>query len=87
MEIKSQFQSSFDPTKVSMMWSNLAKLAVTVVAYFAVKQGMNPTDSTNIVQAWFDAIAQVIPVAFGAVHASLALYGFVRRFFVAKPTV
>lgn len=84
MDIKTIFQSSVDPSKISLTVQSITKFAIFVTATFLLSKGMNPAEATTAIQQISDILISVIPAGFAVFHACEAVYGIVRKFFVVK---
>lgn len=82
--LKTIFQSSLDPSKVSLTIQSLTKFVIFVIGYFAMSKGFNPEDATTNVQAISDIVISLVPAVFAVYHGCEALYGIARKFFVQK---
>lgn len=84
MNIKSIFASSVDPSKISLTIESLSKVAIYGVTYYAVSKGFSVETATTQVQAITDLVLQLVPTVFALYHGVQAIYGLVRKVFVAK---
>ena len=84
MEIKSIFQSSLDPSKVSLTVQGLAKFVTFIIITYATAKGFDPNEATNGVDQIKDIIISTIPACFALYHAGETVYGIVRKMFVQR---
>ena len=84
MEIKSNFASSIDPTKVSLTVESLSKAVIFLVGYFAAAKGFDPATATTQAQALTDVTLSIVPACFALYHGLQAIYGITRKMFVDK---
>jgi len=84
MNIKSIFQSSHSPEEVSLTISSVFKVAIFLGGYLAMSKGFDPTFATTQLELIRDIVLSVVPAGFAVYHACVAVYGLVRKGFVAK---
>ena len=77
------FQSSVDPTQVSLTISSIFKVVIFFAGYVAVSKGFDVTTATTQVEAIRDLVLSLVPACFALYHGLQAIYGIVRKFFVA----
>ena len=85
--IKTIFQSSLDPNKVSLTITSISKFVTFLVLTYAVSKGFDPNTATTGVQQVTDIILSAVPACFAIWHAGEAIYGLIRKFFVVAPVV
>jgi len=81
-EIKPVFQSSLDPSKVSLTIQSIAKFLIFVAGTYAIHKGFDPVTATNVITQLSDILISAIPACFAMYHAGEAVWGVVRKFFV-----
>lgn len=84
MNIKSLFASSVDPSKISLTIQGATKTLIFIIGYFAIAKGFDPAEATTNVQLISDIVISLIPAVLAVYHGGEAIYGIVRKFFIAK---
>lgn len=82
--LKTIFQSSLDPSKISLTVQALTKCAIFIAGYFAVSKGFNPMEATTAIEQIGDIVISLIPAVLAVYHGGEAIYGLVRKMFVQK---
>lgn len=82
--IKSTFASSHNPEEVSLTVSSIFKVVIFLVAMFATQKGFDVSTATNNVEAIRDIVISLVPACFALYHGCQAVYGLVRKMFIAK---
>lgn len=82
--IKSTFASSHNPEEVSLTVSSIFKVVIFLVATYATQKGLDATQATTNVEAIRDIVLSLVPASFALYHGCQAIYGLVRKMFVAK---
>lgn len=83
MNIPKIFQSSVDPTQVSLTITSLGKAGASLIMFLGM---VNLVDPAVANQAWGSFVASVItavPAIFAVYHTGLALWGIIRKVSVA----
>lgn len=79
MNIPSIFQSSIDPTQVSLTVSSIGKAGASLIVFLGVLGIVDPAIAT---QAWGGFVASIItaiPAGFAVYHTGQAVWGIVRK--------
>lgn len=82
--IKSFFQSSIDPSKLSLTVESGSKTIIGIIGYFAVLKGLDSQVITSQLQATVDTLVTLITAGYTAYHALQTTYGLIRKMFVSK---
>ncbi|MDE2105230.1 MAG: hypothetical protein KGL39_48845 [Patescibacteria group bacterium] len=80
---KGIFASSVDPTQLSLTIEGSSKVIIGIVAWFIASKGLDPSTATTQIQAIIDVVAQSVPIAFAAWSACIAIWGAIRKIYVA----
>ena len=83
-EIKPVFQSSVDPTKISLTIQGLSKTVIFVVGYFALQKGFDVATAQTQIQVVTDITIMLIPAILAVYHGGETIYGIVRKMFIKK---
>lgn len=82
--IKPAFQSSIDPTQLSLSVSSGTKTIIGIIGVLVAYKGLDVTSITSQLQAIVDMVVTAIPAGFAVWHAMLTVYGLIRKFTVVK---
>lgn len=80
------FQSSVDPTKVSLFITSASKALAGIVVTLLTLKGIDPAIATQNVQTVTEAAtnivaqyAAIVPAVYAAYHSAEAIYGVLRK--------
>jgi hypothetical protein len=82
--LKTIFQSSLDPSKVSLTIQSFSKTVIFIVGFFALQKGFDPATATTQIQGITDIVISLIPAVLAVYHGGETIYGMVRKMFVVK---
>lgn len=80
--IQPAFQSSIDPTKLSLSIESGSKALIAFGTYIFMIKGIDATPFANQIEAITAAAITVISGSVGVWHGMQTLYGLVRKLFV-----
>jgi len=81
--IKPAFQSSIDPTKLSLSIESGSKVIIGIIGSLIALKGIDAAPITSQVQVIVDSVVTAITVGFTAWHSMQTVYGLVRKMFIA----
>lgn len=79
MKIPAIFQSSVDPSEVSLTVTSIGKAGASLIVFLGMVGIVDPSMAG---QAWGNLVADVItaiPAGFAVYHSSVAVWGIIRK--------
>lgn len=87
MNIPRIFQSSVDPTQVSLFVTSIGKTGASIIVFLGVVGWVDPAIAT---QAWGNFVAEIItaiPVGYAVFQSAQAVWGLIRKISVRAVSI
>jgi hypothetical protein len=89
MNIPSIFQSSVDPTQVSLTIISIGKAGATLIVFLGVIGFVDPAIAGQDWSSFVQAMVTAVPAVFAVFYSGEAVYGLIRKLavrFFGPPT-
>lgn len=83
MNIPTIFQSSVDPTQVSLTVTSIGKAGASLIVFLGMIGLVDPTIAGQDWSMFVQAVATAVPAAFAVFYTGEAVYGVFRKIAVA----